>query len=58
MTLSHASYDATHNTVTLRTSKKLVLTVPLQLTIKSPGLVDSLGRPLAGNLVLTLRKRS
>ncbi len=58
VTLSHASYDATHNTVTLRTSKKLVLTVPLQLTIKSPGLVDSFGRPLAGNLVLTLRKRS
>ncbi len=58
VTLSHASYDAVQNTVTLRTSKNLVLTVPLQVTIKSPGLVDTLGRPLAGNLVLTLRKRS
>jgi hypothetical protein len=56
--LSHATYDATHNTVTLRTLKKLVPTVRLQLTIKSPGLMDSFGRPLSGGLVSTISKRS
>jgi fibronectin type 3 domain-containing protein len=55
--LSHASYDAMHDTVTLRTRKKLVLTVPLQLKIKSPGVMDAFGRPLTGGLVSTISKR-
>jgi MBG domain (YGX type)/Legume lectin domain len=55
--LSHATYDAKHDAVTLRTRKTLVLTVPLQLTIKSPGVMDAFGRPLTGGLVSMVRKR-
>jgi hypothetical protein len=58
VSLFKAQYNSSQHTVTLRTRKKLVLARPLQLTISSPGLLDSLGRPLGGGLVVTLGKHS
>jgi hypothetical protein len=56
VSLASASYNAKAFTVTLRTSKPLVLSPPLALTITAAGLLDSLGRPLASNYTATLRK--
>ena len=44
-----AIYNASTNTVTLTPKRSLVLNPPEQLKINSSGLLDALGRPLAGN---------
>ena len=46
--LSKASYNPTNFTVTLTTRKKLVLSPPIVLTIKSAGLRDARNLPLDG----------
>ncbi len=46
---ARASYNATTFTVTLMTRKPLVLSPPIQLTVKAASLLDALGRPLDGN---------
>ena len=45
MALASAAYNATGITVTLTTRKTLVLSPPLELTIKAAGLLDALGQP-------------
>ncbi len=52
-----AKYKAANNTVVLRTVKKLSLSPPLQLTIQTPGVLDSLGRTLGGSLVATISRK-
>jgi hypothetical protein len=52
--LASATYSASAFTVTLRTSKALVLNPPLKLTILGAGLYSLLGLPLASNVVATL----
>jgi hypothetical protein len=47
--ISHASYNASAFTVTLRTRKTLALNPPLELTVKAASLLDALGRELDGN---------
>jgi predicted outer membrane repeat protein len=47
--ISHASYNASAFTVTLRTRKTLALKPPLALTVKAASLLDALGRELDGN---------
>ena len=47
--ISQAKYDSAALTVTLFTRNRLVLSAPLQLTLKAVGLLDSGGRPLDGN---------
>jgi len=56
--MAKASYNSTTFTVTLTTRKALVLSPPLQLTVKATSLLDALGRPLDGgvNFVVTLSK--
>ncbi len=48
--LSQAIYNPANNTVRLVTRKPLVLNPPLKLTINATGLLDSLNRPLDGDL--------
>jgi hypothetical protein len=48
--LSQAQYNAAAKTVTLITSKPLVLNPPLRLTICAAKLLDYLGRPLHGGV--------
>ncbi len=47
--IAKASYNQFKFTVTLYTSKPLVLNPPLRLTITAARLLDALGRPLDGN---------
>ena len=47
--LSRPSYTAANHTVTLTTVKKLVLSPPLLLTVRTAGLLDTLGRPIDGD---------
>ena len=56
--LSQARYNAAAHTVTLFTRKPLVMSKPLQLTVKVGKLLDSQGLTLAGgtNVVTILSK--
>jgi hypothetical protein len=58
--LAQSRYDAGSETVTLTARKALVVSPPLQLEIRTSALLDTLGRPLAGNpdgaVVATLSK--
>jgi hypothetical protein len=56
VSLASASYNAKAFTVTLTTSKALVLSPPVDLTIAAARVLDSLGRPLAANYSATLKK--
>ena len=47
--LARPSYTAANHTVTLATVKKLVLSPPLQLTVRAAGLHNTLGRPIDGD---------
>ncbi len=47
--IASAAYNSSLFTVTLITRKPLVLNPPLKLTILGAGVLDALGRPLAGN---------
>ncbi len=52
--LASATYSTSAFTVTLRTSKALVLSPPLKLTILGAGPYGLMGLPLASNVVATL----
>jgi hypothetical protein len=56
VSLASARYNARTFTVTLTTSKALVLSPPVNLTITAARVLDSLGRPLAANYSATLKK--
>jgi hypothetical protein len=56
VSLASASYNAKAFTITLRTSRALSLSPPVDLTITAAGLLDSLGRPLAANYSAMLKK--
>ncbi len=56
VSLASASYSTSAFTVTLKTSKPLVLSPPLNLTIEAAGPHDPLGLPLASNVVAKLTK--
>ena len=56
--LLKATYNSEALTVTLTTRKPLVLSPPLELTVKATSLLDALGRPLnsGANMEATLKK--